>query len=94
MTFLPELAEVQVFSKTDLKDGFLHIELDEEFSILTTFQTPWGRYCWRRMPFGISPAPEYFHQRLDQSLEDETGVFRIFDDLLITGKGATLAEAV
>ena len=94
MTFLPELAEVQVFSKTDLKDGFLHIELDEEFSILTTFQTPWGRYCWRRMPFGISPAPEYFQQRLDQSLEDETGVFRIFDDLLITGKGATLAEAV
>ena len=57
---LPELAEVQVFSKADLKDGFLHIELDEQSSILTTFQTPWGRYCWRRMPFGISPAPEYF----------------------------------
>ena len=42
---LPELADVKVFSKADLKDGFLHIELDNESSLLTTFQTPWGRYC-------------------------------------------------
>lgn len=62
---LPELAEVKVFSKADLKDGFLHIELDDESSILTTFQTPWGSYCWKRIPFGISPAPKYFHQKLD-----------------------------
>lgn len=26
---LPELANVKVFSKADLKDGFLHIELDD-----------------------------------------------------------------
>ena len=50
---LPELADVKVFSKADLKDGFLHIELDNESSLLTTFQTPWGRYCWKWMPFGI-----------------------------------------
>ena len=87
---LPELAEVKVFSKADLKDGFLHIELDIESSLLTTFQTPWGRYCWKRMPFGISPAPELFQQRLDQNLEGLPGVHRIFDDLLITGKGDTL----
>ena len=57
---LPELADVKAFSKADLKDGFLHIEPDNESSLLTTFQTPWGRYCWKRMPFGISPAPELF----------------------------------
>lgn len=42
---LPELADVKVFSKADLNDGFLHIELDNESSLLPTFQTPWGRYC-------------------------------------------------
>ena len=42
---LPELSDVKVFSKADLKDGFLHIELDDESSLLTTYQTPWGRYC-------------------------------------------------
>ena len=90
---LPELADVKVFSKADLKDGFLHIELDNESSLLTTFQTPWGRYCWKRMPFGISPAPELFQQKLDQNLEGLPGVHRIFDDLLITGKGDTLLAA-
>ena len=37
---LPELTNVKVFSKADLKDGFLQIQLDEESSKLTTFQTP------------------------------------------------------
>ena len=27
---LPDLADVKVFSKADLKDGFLHVELDDE----------------------------------------------------------------
>ena len=47
---LPELADVKVFSKADLKDGFLQIQLDEDSSKLTTFQTPWGRYRYLRMP--------------------------------------------
>jgi len=90
---LPDLADVKFFSKADLKDGFLHVELDDESTLLTTFQTPWGRYCWKRMAFGISPAPELFQQKLDQNLEGLSGVHRIFDDLLITGKGATMSEA-
>ena len=89
---LPELADVKVFSKADLKDGFLHIELDNE-SLLTTFQTPWRRYCWKRMPFGISPAPELFQQKLDQNLEGLPGIHRIFDHLLITqGKNRNCSD--
>ena len=37
---LPDLGKAQVFSKADLKDDFLQIELDDEGSRLTTFQTP------------------------------------------------------
>ena len=40
---LPELADVKVFSKAYLKDGFVQIQLDRESSKLTTFQTSWGR---------------------------------------------------
>ena len=39
---LPELEDVKVFSKIDLKEGYLQIELDNESSMLITFQTPWG----------------------------------------------------
>ena len=91
---LPELTNVKVFSKADLKDGFLQIQLDEESSKLTTFQTPWGRYRYLRMPFGISPAPEYFQRKLDQNLEGLNGIYKIADDILITGRGASIDEAV
>ena len=69
------------------------MELDEESSRLTTFQTPWGRYRWHRMPFGITPAPELFQMKLDQNLEGHRGVFKIADDILITGQGDTAVEA-
>lgn len=37
---LPDLADVKVLSKADLKDDFMHVELDDESSLRTTFQTP------------------------------------------------------
>ncbi|XP_062712611.1 uncharacterized protein K02A2.6-like [Aedes albopictus] len=57
---LPELSNAKVFTTVDAKCGFWQISLDEESSRLTTFWTPFGRYRWLRMPFGISPAPEIF----------------------------------
>lgn len=90
---LPNMSQAQVFTKADCKEGFLQIELDEESSLLTTFQTPWGRYRWKRMPFGISPAPEIFQQFLDQNLEGLIGVHKIADDIIITGSGANPVEA-
>eukprot|EP00057_Strongylocentrotus_purpuratus_P006656 XP_011661130.1 PREDICTED: uncharacterized protein K02A2.6-like [Strongylocentrotus purpuratus] len=90
---LPHMSKAQVFTKADCKEGFLQIELDDESTRLTTFQTPWGRYKWNRMPFGISPAPEIFQQQLDCNLEGLEGVFKIADDIIITGHGADMAEA-
>ena len=90
---LPDLDGVRVFSKADLSEGFLQCELDEPSSLLTTFHTPWGRYKYRRMPFGISPAPEIFQQKLNQCLEGLRGIHIIADDVLITGRGDTLDAA-
>ncbi len=86
---LPELSNVKVFSRADCKEGFLQCELDEESSLLTTFQTPWGRYKYRRLPFGLSPSPELFQAKLDQCLEGLQGIHTIVDDILITGQGDT-----
>ncbi|KAG1661281.1 hypothetical protein GQR58_021516 [Nymphon striatum] len=55
---LPELSRAKVFSKCDVKNGFWHVKLTEKSSYLTTFETPFGRYRWLKMPFGIAPAPE------------------------------------
>ncbi len=82
------------FSVVDAKNGFWHIQLDTDSSFLTTFGTPWGRYRWTRMPFGISPAPEKFQRRLDNALGGLKGVLPIFYDILIYGVGETKAAAI
>ena len=50
----------KVFTILNVRCGFWHVPLDEPSSQLTTFHTPFGRYQWLRMPFGISSAPEVF----------------------------------
>ena len=50
--------DAKVFSKLKVKSGFLQIKLDEASSLLTTFNTPLGRYRWLRLPFGIKCFPE------------------------------------
>lgn len=50
---LPDLSNARIFSVVDAKDGFWHIQLHQTSSFLTTIGTPWGRYRWLRMPFGI-----------------------------------------
>ncbi|XP_022785752.1 uncharacterized protein K02A2.6-like [Stylophora pistillata] len=91
---LPLLTNAKVFSVVDAKNGFWHVQLDDESSLLTTFGTPWGRFRWTRMPFGISPAPEEFQRRLEYALEGLDGIKPIFDDILVFGVGETEAEAL
>ena len=55
---LASLAGAQVFSKLDANSGFWQIPLSEESRLLTTFITPFGRYCFNKLPFGIASAPE------------------------------------
>ena len=54
--------------------GFWHIELDDESSKLTTFNTPFVRYRQLRLPFGLSSAPEEFQRRQHQVVEGIPGV--------------------
>ena len=55
---LPQLTSTKVFSVCNVENGFWHLTLDETSSKLTTFNTPFGRFRWTRLPFGVSPAPE------------------------------------
>ena len=90
---LPELAKAKIFSRLDLQDGYWHCDLTEESSRLTTFQTPFGRYRWKRLPFGLSVSAEIFQKRLKSALEGLRGVECVADDILVWGSGDTAAEA-
>ena len=86
---LPTLAKAKLFTVLDAKDGFYQVKLDEASSRLTTFWTPFGRYRYVRMPFGISSAPEKFQCRIHTVLQGLPGVEVIADDILMYGRGTT-----
>ena len=90
---LPELSQAKMFSTVDLTAGYWHCVLDDESSLLTTFATPFGRYRWRRLPFGLSASSEIFQKRINQALEGLEGILNITDDILIYGVGDNQEEA-
>ncbi|KAL5468831.1 hypothetical protein EMCRGX_G029953 [Ephydatia muelleri] len=76
----------KVFSKLDANHGYWQIPLDRASQLLTTFNTPFGRYCYTRLPFGISSAQEVFQKRMYQLFGDLPGVETDIDDMLIHGR--------
>jgi hypothetical protein len=89
---LPDLANAKVFTVLDAKDGFHQVKLTEESSKLTCFWTPFGRYRYLRMPFGIKSAPEEWQRRIDEIIKGLPGVAAIADDILVYGCGDTEEE--
>lgn len=84
---LPKLANVKVMSTVDMRQAFWMLKLDKESSMLTTFETPFGRYRWLRLAMGLKVSPEIFASRIQAALSGLTGVYCIADDILITGSG-------
>ena len=82
---LPELAQSKYFTVKDATSGFWHVPLHLRSSLLTTFNTPWGKYRWLRMPFGLKVSRDVFQERLDRVLRLVPGVLRITDDIVIHG---------
>ena len=78
---LPELFNEKVFTKVDCSNGYWQIKLDDDSSNLTTFNTPFGRFKWKPIPFGISPAGEIFQQGLDQAIDGLDGARTVADDI-------------
>lgn len=91
---LPMLSKARVFSKLDVKDAFWHVKLDQDSSLLTTMITPFGRYRWTRLPFGLKVSSEIFQRKLNEAIGDLDGVFVIADDIIVAGCGETHMEAV
>ena len=82
---LAKLGQSKIFSKLDANSGFWQMPLDQESRLLTTFITPYGRFCFNRVPFGICSAPEVYQRAMSNILEGIDGVICHVDDVLVHG---------
>lgn len=74
------------FSKLHSNCGYLQVRLGKESQGLTTFIIPFGRCFCKRLPFGISSAPEIFQREMQKALIDCEGVVCQMDDISVYGK--------
>lgn len=79
------MAGAQYFSKLDASQGFWQLKLHEDSTKYCTFNTPYGWYCFQRMPFGICSAPEIFHWTMEHIIEGIEGVRVYVDDIILWG---------
>ena len=80
-----KLHDAKYFSVLDANSGYWQIELDYESSLLCTFNTPWGRYRYTRLPFGIKTAGDIFVSEMNRLLGDLPGIQIVTDDILVYG---------
>lgn len=74
------------FTKLDLKDAYFHVELHESVRHFTTFMTANGLMRFKRLPFGLSCAPEHFQRVMEKILVKCKNVIVYLDDTLIYGR--------
>ena len=90
---LSQLNGARLFTKLDVKEAYWHVRLDEESSKLTTMITPFGRYRWLRLPFGLKVSGEIFQRRIAEALDGLVGTTNVADDIIVAGRGKDVEEA-
>ena len=63
----PMFTNAKVFTKLDAKAGYWAVKLDESSQLLTTFRTPFGRYCWEKITI--------WAQHLSRHLPGQNGLY-------------------
>ena len=71
------------FTKLDAHHGYWSIILDQESSLLMTFNSLFRRYHFLWLPFGLVCSQDIFQEKMDQILKECQGCIGIADDITI-----------
>ena len=82
----------KIFSKLDARSGYFQVPLDSESAKLTTFITPFGRFFYKRLPQGISSAPEIFQKQMENILAGQKNVEIFMDDIMVHSENDDVHE--
>ena len=92
---LAALGKATLFSTADLLMGFHQAELEEHDGsrLKTAFGTPWGQFCYKRMPMGLTSSPGCFMRLVDSALRGlPPGMALAYADDVITATEGDMAK--
>ena len=75
-----------MLSKLDARSGHWNVVLDEESKFLTTFNTPFERYCFKRLPYGFVSAQDIFQRKIDETCDGLPEIICIAHDVVVYGQ--------
>ena len=81
-----KLKGAKVFSSIDLRRGYHHIALGKDSRAKTAFVTPFGKYKFLMVPFGLAQAPAYFQLLMNKVLEGLSYAMTYLNDIIIFSK--------
>ncbi|KMQ90367.1 hypothetical protein RF55_9889, partial [Lasius niger] len=81
-----KLANGNKFSKLDLEQAYLQLEIAPEDRELLKISTCKGFYKVNRLMYGIASGPTIWQREIENILQGIPGVAIFFDDIIITGK--------
>ena len=80
---LDRLHGAKYFSKLDCKSAYWMIRMAEESKDLTAVITPFGKYSFNYMPFGLKNAPSTFQRAMDWVLAPLDYAYPYLDDIIV-----------
>ena len=81
-----KLKDAKVFSTIDLRSGYQHIALGMDSRAKTAFVTPFGKYKFLMVHFGLAQASAYFQLLMNKLLEGLSYAMTYLDDIIIFSK--------
>ena len=87
---LPKIDEIyaclkysKINSTFDMRSGYFHMVLSEESRPKSPFVSAYGKWEFKRCPFGLIQAPAYFQRLVNEVLSGLTFAFGYLDNILV-----------
>ena len=87
---LPKIDEIYVrlkgsniYSTFDMRSGYYHMVLLEKSRPKSAFVSSFGKWEFKRCPFGLAQAPAYFQRLVNEVLSGLAFAFGYLDDILV-----------